>query len=120
VWKIRSRPAQNGDLGSIGSGRVVSALTSSDLAADKFLIEGHTDAMGAAAANKVLPQQRADAVASLYGVHFGIAASRLQAVEVCEANLLSRTLYGRPWQYIRLRPPFCFSMTSATMFRRST
>jgi outer membrane protein OmpA-like peptidoglycan-associated protein len=67
------------------------ALTSSDLAADKFRIEGHTDTVGTAAANKILSQQRADAVASYLETKFGIAANRLQAVGVGEADLLVPT-----------------------------
>ncbi|HTA70369.1 MAG TPA: OmpA family protein [Bryobacteraceae bacterium] len=67
------------------------ALTSSDLAADKFRIEGHTDTVGAAAANKVLSQQRADVVASYLESKFGIAASLLQWVGVGEADLLVPT-----------------------------
>jgi len=67
------------------------ALTSSALAADKFRIEGHTDTVGTAAANKTLSQQRADAVAAYLEAKFSIDAARLQAVGVGEDGLLVPT-----------------------------
>lgn len=67
------------------------ALTSSELAADRFRIEGHTDTVGVAAANQLLSQQRADVVASYLESKFGIAASRLQSVGVGQSDLLVAT-----------------------------
>jgi len=67
------------------------ALTSADLAADKFRIEGHTDTVGTPDANKSLSQQRADAVASYLESKYGIQSTRLQSVGVGEQDLLDQT-----------------------------
>jgi len=67
------------------------ALTSADLAADKFRIEGHTDTVGTPDANKSLSQQRADAVASYLESKYGIQSNRLQSVGVGEQDLLDQT-----------------------------
>jgi len=67
--------------------RLGQALTSSDLAADKFKIEGHTDTVGTPDANKALSEQRADAVAQYLESKFGIQSNRLVTVGVGEADL---------------------------------
>jgi outer membrane protein OmpA-like peptidoglycan-associated protein len=67
------------------------ALTSTELAADQFRIEGHTDTVGSAAANKILSQQRAEAVASYLETEFAVAAARLQTIGVGQADLLVAT-----------------------------
>ena len=63
------------------------ALTSQDLAQYRFRIEGHTDTVGTAEANKALSQRRADAVAAYLQQHFGVAADRLQSVGMGEEGL---------------------------------
>jgi len=67
--------------------RLGQALASSELAADKFRIEGHTDTVGTPEANKTLSEQRADAVASYLESKFGIQSDRLVTVGVGEADL---------------------------------
>ena len=67
------------------------ALTSQDLAQFHFRIEGHTDTVGTAEANKALSQRRADAVAAYLQQHFGIAADRLQSVGMGEEGLAVAT-----------------------------
>lgn len=56
------------------------ALSSKDLAGYKFRIEGHTDTVGTAEANRLLSEQRARVVVTYITSHFGVDASRLQAV----------------------------------------
>ena len=58
-------------------GNLVAAMQSTDLKASRFVIEGHTDASGAAAANLRLSQQRADEV-RLYLVALGVHPARLK------------------------------------------
>jgi outer membrane protein OmpA-like peptidoglycan-associated protein len=60
-------------------GNLVAALQSPDLKANRFLIEGHTDASGSAGANQKLSQERAEEV-RLYLVALGVHPSRLRAV----------------------------------------
>ena len=60
-------------------GNLVAAMTSPDLKSHRFVIEGHTDARGNPAANKLLSQQRADEV-RLYLVALGVHPARLRAV----------------------------------------
>jgi len=63
------------------------ALSSKDLAAYKFRIEGHTDTVGTPDANRALSEQRAEAVVSYITSHFGVDATRLQAVGMGEEDL---------------------------------
>jgi len=60
-------------------GNLVAAMQSPELKASRFVIEGHTDASGAAALNQRLSQERADEV-RLYLVALGVHPSRLKAV----------------------------------------
>ncbi len=60
-------------------GNLVAALQSPELKGIRFAIEGHTDAVGPAARNLVLSQERADEV-RLYLVALGVHPSRLKAV----------------------------------------
>jgi outer membrane protein OmpA-like peptidoglycan-associated protein len=60
-------------------GNLVAALQSPELKAVRFAIEGHTDAVGPAARNLALSQERADEV-RLYLVALGVHPSRLKAV----------------------------------------
>lgn len=58
---------------------LVAAMQSADLKPLRFVIEGHTDASGAVAANQKLSQERADEV-RLYLVALGVHPARLRAV----------------------------------------
>lgn len=60
-------------------GTLVAAMQSPELKAARFVIEGHSDARGAAAQNQRLSQERADEV-RLYLVALGVHPSRLKAV----------------------------------------
>lgn len=70
----RVRPESGAVLGNL-----VAALMSPDLKSNRFVIEGHTDARGSAAANLKLSQERADEV-RLYLVALGVNPARLRAV----------------------------------------
>jgi OmpA-OmpF porin, OOP family len=56
------------------------ALASSELATFRFRIEGHTDNVGSREANRLLSQQRAEAVVSYLTSQYNVAPSRLEAV----------------------------------------
>ena len=71
--------------------RLGHALSSPALAGDRFRIEGHTDTVGTAEANKALSQQRAERVARYLQEKFNVDASRLAAEGVGEDDLLVRT-----------------------------
>jgi outer membrane protein OmpA-like peptidoglycan-associated protein len=58
---------------------LVAAMQSPELRGSRFVIEGHTDARGSAAANLQLSQERADEV-RLYLVALGVRPGRLRAV----------------------------------------
>lgn len=60
-------------------GSLVAALQSPELKSNRFIIEGHADARGAAERNQRLSQERADEV-RLYLVALGVHPSRLRAV----------------------------------------
>ena len=60
-------------------GTLVAAMQSPELKGTRFVIEGHSDARGAAAQNLRLSQERADEV-RLYLVALGVHPSRLKAV----------------------------------------
>ena len=66
---------------------ISSALKTSELAAYRFLVEGHTDAKGSDAYNLSLSKKRAEAVFA-YLVKSGIAKTRLTAVGYGEQRLL--------------------------------
>ena len=67
------------------------ALSSSDLAQYRFRIEGHTDTVGVASANKTLSQQRAETVAAYLQGKFGVSMDRLQTIGMGEDGLLVPT-----------------------------
>ena len=69
-------------------GNLVAAMTSADLKAHRFVIEGHTDARGNPASNQLLSQQRADEV-RLYLVALGVHPSRLRAVGKGSSELVN-------------------------------
>lgn len=60
-------------------GELVAAMISPELKDSRFVIEGHTDARGNAAANRRLSQERAEEVRQ-YLILLGVHASRLKAV----------------------------------------
>ena len=60
-------------------GELVAALLSPELQNARFVIEGHTDARGSAAANLRLSQQRAESVREFL-IALGVPPSRLSAV----------------------------------------
>lgn len=70
----RVRPSSGPVLGNL-----VAALLTPELKASRFVIEGHSDARGAASADQRLSQDRADEV-RLYLVALGVPAARLRAV----------------------------------------
>ncbi|WP_270938767.1 OmpA family protein, partial [Falsiroseomonas oryzae] len=67
------------------------ALASSDLAAFRFRIEGHTDSVGARDANQSLSERRAAAVRDYLVQRFGVNAARLEIVGRGEDDLLVPT-----------------------------
>jgi OmpA-OmpF porin, OOP family len=68
-------PAARASLDNLGK-----ALASSELANFRFRIEGHTDNVGSKEANRLLSQQRAEAVVSYLTSQYNVAPSRLQAI----------------------------------------
>jgi outer membrane protein OmpA-like peptidoglycan-associated protein len=70
----RVRPESGAMLGNL-----VAAMLSPELKGTRFVIEGHSDARGAAAQNQRLSQERADEV-RLYLVALGVHPARLRAV----------------------------------------
>ena len=67
------------------------ALSSADLAAYRFRVEGHTDTVGSAALNQSLSERRAAAVVQYLESRFGIQASRLEAAGLGESQPLVAT-----------------------------
>ena len=67
------------------------ALASSDLAAFRFRIEGHTDNVGDPATNQALSERRAAAVREYLIAKFGVDPNRLVAVGLGETQLLVPT-----------------------------
>lgn len=68
-------PAARASLDNLGK-----ALASSELANFRFRIEGHTDNVGSKEANRILSQQRAEAVVSYLTSQYNVAPARLEAV----------------------------------------
>lgn len=64
------------------------ALKDPRLAKYRFLIAGHTDAVGDAAYNQTLSERRAKAVQDYLVFHYGIDAERLKAVGYGKTRLL--------------------------------
>lgn len=67
------------------------ALSSSELAAFRFRVEGHTDTVGSAVLNQSLSERRAAAVVQYLVSRFGIGGSRLEAVGMGESQPLVST-----------------------------
>ena len=67
------------------------ALSSQELSAYKFRIEGHTDTVGSAAYNKELSERRAQAVVDYIAKKYGVHPDRMQAVGMGEEGLLVST-----------------------------
>jgi outer membrane protein OmpA-like peptidoglycan-associated protein len=67
------------------------ALSSRELAAFRFRIEGHTDTVGDPASNQALSERRAAAVREYLIAKFGVDAARLVAVGMGETQLLVPT-----------------------------
>lgn len=67
------------------------ALSSQDLAAFRFRIEGHTDTVGDPASNQALSERRAAAVRDYLVAKFGVSPNRLMAVGMGETQLLVPT-----------------------------
>jgi OmpA-OmpF porin, OOP family len=67
------------------------ALSSKDLAAYRFRIEGHTDTVGSSEYNRTLSERRAEAVVEYVAKKYGVDPSRLQAVGMGEEGLLVAT-----------------------------
>jgi outer membrane protein OmpA-like peptidoglycan-associated protein len=67
------------------------ALSQPALASYRFRIEGHTDTVGTAAANKELSDRRAAAVLDYLATNFKVDRSRLEAVGMGEEGLLVPT-----------------------------
>ncbi|MGH7084580.1 MAG: OmpA family protein, partial [Acetobacteraceae bacterium] len=72
------------------------ALSSQQLAAYRFRIEGHTDTVGSAPYNLALSQRRADAVAAYLERKFGIPSGRLETLGMGENGLLVPTPANTP------------------------
>ena len=84
-------PAAEQTLDALGQ-----ALTSQQLATYRFRIEGHTDTVGNPVSNRVLSQNRADAVARYLEHKFGISPGRLETVGMGEKGLLVPTPPNTP------------------------
>ncbi|WP_270935738.1 OmpA family protein [Falsiroseomonas oryzae] len=67
------------------------ALSSPDLAAFRFRVEGHTDTVGSAPLNQTLSERRAAAVVRYLSAQFGIAGQRLEAAGRGESEPLVPT-----------------------------
>ncbi|MBX9752421.1 MAG: OmpA family protein [Roseococcus sp.] len=74
------------------------ALVSTDLAAFRFRIEGHTDTVGPAEENRLLSERRANAVRDYLVERFGIAPTRLVTEGLGESRLLVPTPDETPQQ----------------------
>lgn len=72
------------------------ALASSDLAAYRFRIEGHTDTVGDPRMNRVLSERRAAAVREFLARAYNVDPRRLEAVGLGQDQLLVETPPGVP------------------------
>lgn len=72
------------------------ALTSPDLAADKFRIVGHTDTVGNPDANMTLSERRAAAVVGYLATRYKIDLARLTAIGMGQTEPLVPTPAGVP------------------------
>jgi outer membrane protein OmpA-like peptidoglycan-associated protein len=72
------------------------ALSSQDLAAYRFRIEGHTDTVGSAELNQALSERRAAAVRDYLIAKFGVSPERLVAVGMGQTQLLVPTPDNTP------------------------
>jgi OOP family OmpA-OmpF porin len=79
-------PAARASLDALGH-----ALSSSELSAFRFRIEGHTDNVGSREENRDLSQRRAEAVVSYLTSQYNVAPARLEAVGMGQENLLVET-----------------------------
>jgi outer membrane protein OmpA-like peptidoglycan-associated protein len=75
---------------------VAAALKNDRLAEYSFNVEGHADPRGAADANLVLSQQRAESVRAYLVAQHGIAAERLKAEGKGDTDLLNRKVPTAP------------------------
>lgn len=69
-------------------GQLADALTHPMLLHDRFLIVGHTEAVGRRDHNLTLSQRRADAIRDMLVTTFKVSAKRLQAIGLGEEQLL--------------------------------
>jgi OmpA-OmpF porin, OOP family len=69
-------------------GRIADTLTHPSLLSHKFLIVGHTPAVGRRDYNLTLSQRRADAIRDILVTTFKISSKRLQAIGLGEEQLL--------------------------------
>jgi len=67
------------------------ALSNTTLAGYRFKVEGHTDTVGTREFNRVLSQQRAEAVVHYIATKFGLPASRMEPVGLGSDELLIPT-----------------------------
>jgi OmpA-OmpF porin, OOP family len=67
------------------------ALSSKDLSAYRFRIEGHTDTVGSQEFNRTLSERRAEAVVDYVAKKYGVDPSKLQPVGMGEDGLLVQT-----------------------------
>jgi OOP family OmpA-OmpF porin len=79
-------PAAEAQLARLGR-----ALTSPNLANDRFRIEGHTDTVGASDVNQTLSENRAATVVDYLVQRFGVDRARLEAIGRGESDPLVRT-----------------------------
>ncbi|WP_426959968.1 OmpA family protein [Muricoccus radiodurans] len=67
------------------------ALATPDLSGYRFRVEGHTDTVGAAAANRALSERRAASVRAFLERSYGVPVGRLEAVGLGETQPLVPT-----------------------------
>ncbi|MFN7695550.1 MAG: OmpA family protein [Burkholderiales bacterium] len=77
-------------------GKLAQAMKSEELAAIRFMVQGHADARGDAQANMLLSKARAEAVAAHLTSRHGIAAERLQSEGRGSAEPLNKERVDAP------------------------